>query len=159
MISSKNEHVFIRNLSDLTFQILFDAELASMKVGSKCHIAWNHSSHASAWQFHLDCRIEETGSPGIIWIVCHHVLRHPSEHGTSSIGKHLLAKAHIAKVNNLTESKISELTSSTVNETALVILKRQGSWGITIVSSQRKFLCHIPVPATRYPRPGKGQCK
>jgi len=54
------------------------------------------------------------------------------------MGKHSLAKAHIAKLNELTESEVTELTSSTVGETALAILKRQGCRGITIVSSQRK---------------------
>jgi len=53
--------------------------------------------------------------------------------------KHLLVKAHIAKLNELTESEVSELTSSTVEEMTLAILKRQGSRGITIVSLQRKF--------------------
>jgi len=53
------------------------------------------------------------------------------------MGKHLLAKAHIAKLNELTESEVTELTSATVDETALAILKKQGSRGITIVSSQR----------------------
>ena len=79
----------------------------------------------------------ENRSPGIICIVCHQVLRHPSEHGTSSMGKHLLAKAHITKLNELTDSEITEFTSSTVDETALAIPRRQGSWGISIVSSLR----------------------
>jgi hypothetical protein len=68
--------------------------------------------------------IEETGSPGIIYIACLQVLRHPSEHGTSSIGKNWLAKAYTAKLNELTESEVSELTSTTVDKTALAILKR-----------------------------------
>ena len=139
MISSKNECVFIRDLSDLTLQIIFDAWWASMNIGSKRPIAWKNSRHAPSWGFYLHCGIEETGSPGIICIICHQVLRHPSEHGTSSMGKHLLAKAHIAKLNELTESEVTELTSMTVDETALAILKRQGSRGITIVSFQRKF--------------------
>jgi hypothetical protein len=139
MISSKNERVFIRDLSDLTRQIIFDAWWASMNEGSKRHIAWNASRHAPSWRFDLHCRIEETGSPSIICIVCHQVLRHPSEHGTSSMGKHLLAKAHFAKLNELTDSEVTELTSTTVDDTALAILKRQGSRGITIVSLQRKF--------------------
>jgi hypothetical protein len=50
------------------------------------------------------------------------------------MGKHLLAIADIAKLNELTESWVTELTSSTVDETALALLKRQGSQGITIVS-------------------------
>ena len=143
MISSKNERVFIRDLSDLTLQIIFDGWWASMNVGSKRPIAWKNSRHAPSWRFYLHCGIEETGSPGIICIVCHQVLRHPSEHGTSSMGKHLLAKAHIAKLNELTESEVTELTSSTVDETALAILKRQGSRGITIVSLQRKTIFDI----------------
>jgi len=127
MISSKNERVFVCDLSDLTLQIIFDAWWASMNVGSKWPIAWNNSRNVPSRRFYWHCAIEETGSPGIICIVCHQVLRHPSEHGTSSMGKHLLAKAHIAKLNKLTESEVTELTSSTLDETALAILKRQGS--------------------------------
>jgi len=102
MISSKNEHDFIRDLSDITLQIIFDAWWASMNVGSKRPIAWNAPRHAPSWQFYIHCGFEESGSPSIICIVCHQVLRHPSEHGTSSMGKHLLAKAYIAKLNELT---------------------------------------------------------
>jgi hypothetical protein len=61
------------------------------------------------------------------------------------MGKHLLAKAHIVKLNKLTVSEVTELTSSTVNETAWDILKRQGSQGIPIVSSQRKIKLTIQV--------------
>jgi len=143
MISSRNESVFIRDLSDLTLQIIFYAWWASMNVGSKRPIAWKNSIHGPSWRFYLHCGIEETGRPGIICIVCHQVLRHPSQHGTSSKGKHLLAKAHIAKLNELTESEVTELTSSLVDETALAILKMQGSRGITIVSVQRKTIFDI----------------
>jgi len=59
------------------------------------------------------------------------------------MGKHFLAKAHIAKLNKLTESEVTELTSSTVDETALAILKRQGSRGITVVSLQKKIIFDI----------------
>jgi len=145
MISSNNDRVFIRELSDLTLQIIFDGWWASMNIGSKRPIAWKNSRHAPSWRFYLHCGIEETGSPGIICIVCHHVLRHPSEHGTSSMGKYLLAKAHIAKLNEWTESEVTESTSSTVDETALAILKRHGSRGITIVSVPRKMILVIQL--------------
>jgi len=145
MISSKNERVFIRDWNDLTLHIIFDAWWASMNGGSKRSIAWKNSRHAPSWRFYLHCGIEKTGSPGIICIVRHQVLRHPSEHGTNSMGKHLLAKAHIAKLNELTESEVTELTSSTVDEAALAILKRQASRGITIVSSQEKFIGDIDL--------------
>jgi len=59
--------------------------------------------------------------------------------------KHWLAKAHIAKLNELTDSELTEFTSSTVDETALAILKRQGSQGIKIVSSLRKSKFEIHV--------------
>ena len=143
MISSKNEAVFIRDLNDLTLQIIFDAWWASMNVGSKCPIAWKNFRHAPSWWFYLQCRIEETGSPSIICIVCHQVLRHPSQLGTSLMGKHWLAKEHIAKFNKLTESEVTELTSSMVDAAALSILRRQGSHGITIVSSQEKSIGDI----------------
>jgi len=145
MISSKNERVFIRDLSDLTLQIFFHAWWASMNVGVEWPVAWNNSRHVPTWQFYFHCGIEESSSPDIIYIVCHQVLRHPSEHGTSSMGKYLLAKAYIAKLNELTESEVTELTSLTVDETALAILKRQGSQGITIVSSQRQIIFDIQV--------------
>jgi len=61
------------------------------------------------------------------------------------MAKHLLVQAHIAKLNKLIESEVTELTSSIVNETALAILKRQGSRLITIESLQRKFIYDIQV--------------
>jgi uridylate kinase len=61
------------------------------------------------------------------------------------MGKHLLPKAQVAKLNELTESEVTELMSSTVDETALAILKRQGSRGITIVCSQKEFIFNIQV--------------
>ena len=142
-ISSKNELLFIRDLSDLTIHILFDAWLTSMNVGSKCSIASNMCRHTPSWHFYLRCGSEETSSPSIICIVCHQVLRHASETGTSSMGKHFLRKAHITKLNELTELEVTELTSSMVNETARAILKRQTSGGSTIVHWQRKFIFNI----------------
>jgi hypothetical protein len=59
------------------------------------------------------------------------------------MGKHLLAKGHIPKLNELTESEVTELTSSTVDETVFAMLKRQGSRAITILSLQRKTIFDI----------------
>jgi len=145
MISSKNERVFIRDLSDLTVQLICNAWSASMNVGTKRPIDWNDSRHAPSWGVSLHCGIEDSGSPGIICIVSHQVLRHPSEHGTSSMGNHLLAKADIAKLNELTESAVTELTRSMADETALAIVERQGSRGITIACLQRKIIFGIQV--------------
>jgi len=61
------------------------------------------------------------------------------------MGKHLLAKAYIVKLNKFTQSGVTELTSLMVNETALAILKRQGSRGITIVNSYRQIIFDIQV--------------
>jgi hypothetical protein len=91
----------------------------------------------------LHCGIEETSSPGIICIVCDQVLCHPSEHSTSSMGTHFVAKAHIAKLNELRESEGTELTSLTVDEIELAILNRPGSRGITVVCSQGKIVFDI----------------
>jgi len=46
-----------------------------MNVDSKRPIAWNASRHGPSWRFYLHCGSEETGSPGIVCIVCHQVLR------------------------------------------------------------------------------------
>ena len=59
------------------------------------------------------------------------------------MGKHLLAIAHIAKLNELTELEVSELTNSTLDETALGVWKRQESWRITIIRTQLKLLFRI----------------
>jgi hypothetical protein len=40
------------------------------------------------------------------------------------MGKHLLAIAHITKLNEWTVLEVTPLTRSTVDETALAILKR-----------------------------------
>jgi len=142
-ISSQEERVIIGDLGHLTFQLIFDAWWDSMNSGSKRSIASHNSGEAPSWWLYLHCGFEETGSPGIICIYCHQVLHHPSEHGTSSVGKHLLTKAHIAKWNGLTVSEVSESTRTTVDETALAILMRQGGWGITIVRLQRNIIFRI----------------
>jgi hypothetical protein len=59
------------------------------------------------------------------------------------MGKHLLAKAHIAKLTDLTESEVTELTCLMVDETALGILMRQGSCGIARVSLEWKIIFDI----------------
>jgi len=101
-ISSKNGHVFLCDLGNLTLPLIFDAWWAWMNVGSKGSIASNNSRHTPCWRFHSHCGIEETSSLGIICIVCHQVLRHPSEHGTSSMGRLLQAEADIARLYELT---------------------------------------------------------
>jgi len=145
MISSINNRICFRHLSDLTLQIIFDAWWASLNVDSKLPVAWINCRHAPSWRCFLHCGLEETGSPGIISIVSHQVRRHSSEHGTSSMWKHFLAKAHIAKLNKLTKSDVTELTRSTVDETALALLKRQGSQRITLASSQSQIIYDIQV--------------
>ena len=143
MISYKNESVFIWGFSNLPLQIIFDAWWASINVGLNSSIAGNNSRPAPVWQFCLHGGIEDSGSPGIICSVWHQVLCYPSEHVTSSMGKHLVATAHITKLNKQILSEVTALTSSKVNETALVILRRQGSRWITIIISQRKFILDI----------------
>jgi len=60
-------------------------------------------------------------------------------------GETLGAKAYVAKLNEYTEPKVTELTSSMVDESAFPILKRQRSHGITMVSSKRKLIFDIQV--------------
>jgi hypothetical protein len=63
MITSKNEPIFICDLSDRTLQIIIGVWWALMNVRSKRPIGWNNSRHASSWQFYLHCGIEEIGCP------------------------------------------------------------------------------------------------
>jgi hypothetical protein len=145
MICCKNEHVFIRDLTDLASPIIFDTWWDSMNVDSKRPIAWNISRHAPSWRLYLPYGVQETGSPGIICIVCHQDLRLPSQYGTCSMGKHLLAKAHIAKLHQVTETEVTELTSLAVDETALAIQMRHGHRGITMVCSPKQFIFDIHI--------------
>ena len=108
-------------------------------------IAWNHSKHASSWRCDSHCGFDVSASIEIICLVGHQVLRHPSDHETSSKRKQSLTKAHIQKCKEFTGWEDSELTCSTVDEPALAFLKWQGSWGITTVSLLRKFSYHIPL--------------
>jgi hypothetical protein len=141
MISSKNDRVFIHYVSNLTLQIIFDTSWATIDVCPKRHITWN----APLGRFNLHWEIAETGSPGIICIFCHQVFRHPSEHGTRSMVNHLLANAHITKLNKLAESDVTELTSWMDYETALAVLESQGSRGIAIVRANKKIIFDIQV--------------
>jgi len=59
--------------------------------------------------------------------------------------KHFLAKGHITKLIKLTVSEVTQLFSSMVDETALATIKRQGSRGIPILSSHRKFKFNLYV--------------
>jgi hypothetical protein len=127
IISSKNECVFIYNLSNLTLQIIINALWGSMNAGFICPAAWNYSRYTSAWRMYLRCGIEESSSPGIICIVCHKVLCHPLADVICSMGTNLLAKAYIVHLNIFKESEVTELTTSTIDETAPANLMRQGS--------------------------------
>jgi len=68
-----------------------------------------------------------------------------SLHGTTSMGNLLLGKAHLARLNSITESEVTELTSYTVYETALTILMRQPILTITIVISHSQIIFDIQV--------------
>jgi len=124
VISSDNEYGFIGYLSGLSLWIIFNTWWASINVGSKQLIASNPSGHATSWWRYLHSRIDMTGSPGILYIICHQVLCHPSEHGTSSMGKYLWAKAYITMLNEWKESDVTELTGSMIDETYLAIRQR-----------------------------------
>jgi hypothetical protein len=76
-------------------------------------------------------------------MVCHQVLQPPSEYGTSSMGKYLLAKAHLPELNDLKEEKVTELTNSMVVEMTWDILKTHESRPITIICSEKNFIFHI----------------
>jgi len=81
----------------------------------------------------------------------HHMYRFPSSSSPSLRtwdqlnGTTLLATSHTTKLNELTESEVTELTSSKVDEKALAILKTQRRQGITIVSLQSQIIFDVKV--------------
>jgi len=95
IISSQNHHVCIHDFSHRTLQIVIDKWWTSMNVDIKHSIAWNNSRHAPLWGFYLHCGIDKIDIPCITYNIYHQVLHHSSEHGTSFVLKHLLAKADI----------------------------------------------------------------
>jgi hypothetical protein len=92
------------------------------------------------WPFYFHCGNKQASTHVIINFICHQVIHHPSIHGTGSMGKHLRAKAHIAKLNDLTESEVWKLTESKVDKPAWAILNTHESCQITFVRSQLKVL-------------------
>jgi len=140
IISSRHDFVIMCGLCDLKLQIIVEAVWDVTNVGSKWRIYSANFAHTPSCRLYLHCGIDDTGSPGIICIVWDQVPRHPWEHATSSLGKLLVAQAHIANINELTVSEITQLTCWTVDEPALPILIRQASGWITIVGSQKKII-------------------
>jgi hypothetical protein len=138
MYSTKEERVFIRDLTDEILQMVFDKWWTSMNVETKTTIVWSGSRHAAAWRFYKHCAKTENGCPGIICIVCNTVLVHPSENGTSTMAKHLQSKTHKAELNKLTESDVSLLTDTAGDEQALAVLKKKGSQGVMVASSSHQ---------------------
>jgi len=143
IISSKNEHVFMHDLSDHSFQIIVDIWGVSMTLGLKWPVVWNISRHVALWQICLHCRIDKTGSHGIISLVCHHDLHYPFTTWDLLNVETVTGKAHIGMLNELTESDVTEWHTLTVDETALAIVNKQGCQRVTIVSSQRKIMVTI----------------
>jgi hypothetical protein len=51
MHSAKEERVFMRDLTDETLQMTFDAWWTSMNVETKCTVIWKRSGHSPTWRF------------------------------------------------------------------------------------------------------------
>lgn len=103
MITSKDVRMLIRALRDITVHLTFDAWWALMDVGSNGRIVWNASRYQPKCRIYGHCRIVVTGSPPIICSVFHFNPCHSSAQGTSSMGNHFLANAHIEKITQLSE--------------------------------------------------------
>ena len=106
-----------------------------MNVETKTTILWSGSRHTAARQFYKHCTKTENGCPGVICIICHTVLVHPSENRTSTMAKHLQSKTPKVELNKLTESNVSLLTGTAGDEQALAVLKKKGSQGVMVASS------------------------
>jgi hypothetical protein len=74
-----------------------------MNVETKHTVILRSSGYSPPWEFFKHCANEKKGIPGVICIVCYVVLAHPSEYGTTSMGKHLATKTHKAELNKSTE--------------------------------------------------------
>jgi hypothetical protein len=94
----------------------------------------NNFRHAPSLQLTVSCKLEVSGSPGMLCVVCHHVRHHLPDYGTGLVGTQLQTTAQIAKLDELTVSESTELTGSMVDETALTMLRAHSSQGNQIVS-------------------------
>jgi hypothetical protein len=77
--------------------------------------------------------------------VYHQVLPHPSEHGTGSMGYHMLATAYSTKLHKLSSLEVTDFTISMLNKAALARMMRKEGGGSTIASLDTKFTCDISV--------------
>jgi len=106
MISPRNERIFIRDLSDLTLPISFDAWWDSMNVGWNYPIAWIESSYASSRVMYLHCGIEETRQP---WI---HMYRLSSSTSPSiRTGNQIIVEPVAAQSSNLKVEQVNRVGS------------------------------------------------
>jgi hypothetical protein len=135
MISAHGVAVYIRDSTDKTRQSVFDQWWKETEVVTKNPINWNGKKTAKAWQFYKQCASKENGSPSVICIICQKVLNHPSVIGTSAISKHLLAREHVVKLNELGSSFGDLSDDKPVDQQVLAMLKTKGSQGVIIVSS------------------------
>jgi hypothetical protein len=106
------------------------------ECGSKHTIGGSNYRHTPLWHFYFKCITVEVSIPCILWIICHQVLRYPSEYVIGIMGKDSIAKVQIGYLHKLTDSNVTHFTSSIVKEIALATLQRKGSRGIVIVSWQ-----------------------
>jgi hypothetical protein len=60
------------------------------------------------------------------------VLAHPSEYGIGSMGQHLATITHKVELIKFTESDVTSLTGTAVDEQALAVLKQKGSQGVMV---------------------------
>ena len=94
MISSKNERVFSRALSNLILQIMFLACQASMSLGSNRPVTWINPRHAPLWCFHSQCKLSRLAAlasyvPFVIKIFAIHQKMGAAQWGTAWWREHI----------------------------------------------------------------------
>lgn len=141
--ASNGEEVFVRDTTDKTLQMTFDAWWSEMEVVTKKPVYWKGQKTAKAWEFYKQCALTENGSPSIVCIVCHKLLSHPAMTGTSAMSKHLTAREHVAKLNDLASSTGGGLLGKHADQQVLAMLKTKGSHGVLIVSSDKPLLFEL----------------
>jgi hypothetical protein len=125
--------VYIYPESSINGQLVFKEWLTTCHSIQKA--SFSGKKHVQSWSFYQQCAALDNGKAGILCLVCGVLLSHPTINGTASMNKHVKSKAHMAKINAMAADDPASVVSLSADKHALAVLKKKGSDGVLIVSS------------------------
>lgn len=99
--------------------------------GTEFQVNWDAKYTSDVWDTFRQC-IDDKGWPGVICIICKHILEHPKKDGPSAMKKHQQVKACQRAATNILKDK--------KNTTIAALLACQGVVGQGVCTLNRIYL-------------------